>query len=339
MNYRSLRRVVPLLLVIVVCATVLATSLWWRWASRAAQTGLPQPRRVTIHTGDSVAAVGRMLEENGTVRSWRAFWWLGRGTAIRPGVYDASPTETPRGLLRRFAQGDVATVKVTFPEGFTLAQIAKRLQNNRLVLDENAFLEMVTTQGNTFHASFTPPANLEGFLFPDTYKFPIGSDDKAIAQRMLDNFDKRVAVRLASNVKASGRTLPDVLNVAAMIEREAEVDEDRPKIASVIYNRLQKNMRLQIDATVQYARGQHKNRLMYSDLTVDSPYNTYRVAGLPPGPICNPGLPSIEAALHPAQTDYLFYVGRPKQAHLFSKTFGDHQKNIARLKTQASTVR
>ena len=144
-------------------------------------------------------------------------------------------------------------------------------------------------------------------MFPDTYRFPVGADNEAVAQRMVENFDQRFAQTFETQITQSGRSVADLANVGAMVEKEAETDGDRAPIAGVIYNRLKKNMRLQIDATVQYAQGFHKTRLMYSDLTVNSAYNTYKNAGLPPGPICNPGLPSLRAALEPAHSDYLFY--------------------------------
>jgi UPF0755 protein len=143
-----------------------------------------------------------------------------------------------------------------------------------------------------------------------------------------------VATGKADEIRQSGHSLAEIVNVAAMVEREAEVDADRPKIAGVIYNRLARGMKLQIDATVQYARGQHTSRLLYRDLEIDSPFNTYKVNGLPPGPICCPGLPSIEAAIHPEKSDYLYYVGRPKEAHLFARTYAEHLHNIALVRQE-----
>jgi UPF0755 protein len=326
--YFRLRRFVALLVVFVAVAGVLGGTIWWRWASRAARPGVRESVRVTVPQGATVQGVGQDLEAKGVIRSAFAFSWLGRGDTIHPGIYDLSPAETPQGILRRLVSGDIATVRVTFPEGFTVEQIARRLQREGLVADGNAFAELVTRQGGTFKASFPPPENLEGYLFPDTYRFPVGADERALAQRMLTEFDRRVATGKADEIRQSGRSLAELVNVAAMVEREAEVDADRPKIAGVIYNRLARGMKLQIDATVQYARGQHTSRLLYRDLEVDSPYNTYKVSGLPPGPICCPGLPSIEAAIHPEKSDYLFYVGRPKEMHRFARTYEEHLRNV-----------
>ena len=323
---------VVLLLLVLPASAGLAFFSWLSWAKKPAQTGKAVPVRFTVAPGASRQSVAADLEAAHLIRSARVFQFIGKNEAIQPGVYDLRASDSPAVLLRHLANGDVATVRVTFPEGFTLDQVAKRLVKNGVIKDEAAFVTLVTTQGSTFRASFALPANLEGFLFPDTYRFPIGTDDKAVAQTMVDEFDRLFASKNADAIKASKKTVPELVNVAAMVEKEAETDTDRAPIAGVIYNRLAKNMRLQIDATVQYARGAHTTRVLYKDLAIVSPYNTYKNAGLPPGPICNPGLPSLEAALKPAKSDYLFYVGRPDGSHIFAKTYAEHQANIARVR-------
>ena len=206
----------------------------------------------------------------------------------------------------------------TVPEGYTVRQIARRLAE-RGMADETQFLSLARTQGRTFHVDgWTPPdANLEGYLFPDTYRIPRGTTPRQIIAQMLGEFHSRVVLPHQADFARYPGGLPAAITLASLVEREAEVDADRPLIASALDNRLKQGMRLQCDATVQYALPEHKSRLFYGDLRVNSPYNTYLHAGLPPTPIASPGLPSIEAALHPAQTDYLFYVARPgRQPHL-----------------------
>lgn len=325
---RALIPLLPLLLALPSLAGLLFYA-WWTQAKLPVQTGKAVPIRVTVAPGASLESVAAQLETAHLIRSARAFQIIGRNQKVRPGVYDLSPSESPAVILRHLSNGDVATVRVTFPEGFTTAQIAKRLQKNGVIADDVTFLKLVTEQGSTLHASFPLPANLEGFLFPDTYKFPVGEDDASVAQRTVDEFDRVFVQSRADQIKQSGKTIPDLVNVAAMVEKEAETDGDRAPIAGVIDNRLARKMRLQIDATVQYAQGFHKTRLMFHDLDVVSPYNTYKNAGLPPGPICNPGLPSLLAALAPAKSDYLFYVGKPDGSHIFARTFAEHQANIA----------
>jgi UPF0755 protein len=219
--------------------------------------------------------------------------------------------------------------KVTFPEGFTLEKMAARLVDKKVLPSDKVFLTLTKTQGKTFKAGFDLPKNLEGYLFPDTYVFPDKSDERKIIQTMLNNFERKVAPKITD----SGKPFGDILTKASLIEREAEVEEDRTKIAGVIENRLKKNMRLQIDATVQYALPEHKSRLLFADLKFKSPYNTYLNKGLPPGPICSPGIPSIEAALNPEKSNYLFYVaGKDGKKHLFAPTFAEHQKNISSVR-------
>jgi len=316
-------------LFVIALLLVIAGALWWRWAISPVDSAARTPQRITVGVGATPRTIARQLIHAGLIRSPRVFTYLSHGEPIKPGVYDIAASESPGQILKRLTHGDFVTLRITFPEGFTLKQIAHRLARVGAIKDEEAFLTLVTTQGTTFKASFPLPAYLEGYLFPDTYRFPVGATDREIVQVMITTFDKRVALPLADDVKASKRSLADIVNVAAMVEREAETDGDRAPIAGVIYNHLAKNMHLEIDATVQYAQGVHKTRLMFHDLTINSPYNTYKIAGLPPTPICNPGLPSIQAALHPATLDYLFYVATPDRSHVFARTFAEHEHNIA----------
>jgi UPF0755 protein len=309
---------------------------WWRWSGRPVGAG--KPARVTVAKGATPTSLGHELEARGVIRSARGFALRGRETTIRPGVYDLSPAQTPEHLLRQLSRGDIAREKATFPEGFTVAQIGQRLAERGLV-DGRDFLDLASRRGGTLRASFRPPANLEGFLFPDTYTFPVGADAEAVAQQMLGNFDRLVARGRAAEIRRSRRSLREIVTVASLIEREAVVRRDRPLIAGVIYNRLARGMPLQIDATVQYARvlrgDGHKPRLLFRDLEIDSPYNTYRIRGLPPGPICNPGLDSIAAALAPTPSPYLYYVARGDGSHVFGRTLDEHNRNIALVRRGA----
>lgn len=328
---RKTPRLLSIMMVLLVLGGIGAAA-WWRWAGRPVQSA-KRTVRIRVPRGATPASVGALLEANGVIRSGRAFALRARqtltpGKSILPGVYDVSPSESPARLLERLIQGDVATVRVTFPEGFTAAQVAKRLARRGLA-EEQAFLELVTRQGSTLRASFRPPANLEGYLFPDTYAFPVGADERAIAQQMLANFDRRVARGKEDALRQRDESLAEIVIIASLVEREARVAQDRARIAGVIYNRLERGMPLQIDATVQYARGAHKARLLYRDLEIDSPYNTYRINGLPPGPICNPGMASITAALSPESSDYLYYVARADGSHVFGRTLAEHNRNIA----------
>ncbi len=287
---------------------------------------------VNIPDGASAGSIGRILAEKGIIKSPFAFKLLaklsGKGGRLQPGAYELNGRMTPAAVLKKIADGDVCARWVTVPEGFTVRQIADRLAAKNLA-DKSRFEAFAMQGGQSFKAGFPPPGpSLEGYLFPDTYLVPEGVSEDKIIDNMLQAFYDKVAKPLQGEIAASGMSMHQVITLASLIEREAKVPEDRALISAVLHNRLSKNMRLQVDATVLYSLGAHKSRVLYRDLTVDSPYNTYKNAGLPPGPIANPGLASIKAALHPADADYLYYVARPDGSHIFSRTIEEHADAI-----------
>jgi len=173
--------------------------------------------------------------------------------------------------------------------------------------------------------------NLEGYLFPDTYYPGSDSGPDKIVQMMLQNFEQVMERNdYISKARSKGLNLNEAVTVASMVEREARVESERPIIAGVIYNRLKAGMPLQIDATVQYALGKQKEKLLYKDLEINSPYNTYKISGLPPGPIANPGWPSLKAAIEPEKNNYLYYCAKPDGSHAFSRTLAEHNRNVQR---------
>ena len=279
--------------------------------------------------GDLLAAKHLVLYASGFALAARL---EGVGDKMRAGRYELSPAMPPRQIAELIALGRTANDFVTVPEGYTVAQIARRLAE-RGMAGEEEFLTCAQKQGRTFHiAGWTPSDdNLEGYLFPDTYRIPRGTTPRRIIEQMLGEFHSRVLLPHKADFARYPGGLPAAITLASLVEREAEVDTDRPLIASALENRLRRGMRLQCDATVQYALPEHKSRLYYADLRVDSPYNTYLYAGLPPTPIASPGLPSIEAALHPAATNYLYYVARPDGSHIFSATLAGHDRAIQTL--------
>lgn len=224
------------------------------------------------------------------------------------------------------------TVKITIPEGYTNAQIGQALQKSGLVT-QNDFINETKhwTDNNHWFLKGLPndEHKLDGFLYPSTYSFQKNASSKTIINQMLKTFDANMSLSTKDYITKNKLNIRNIVITASLIEKEAGKDIDRPKISSVIQNRLKKKMPLQIDATIIYIVG-HKNKLYNKDLAVKSPYNTYLNKGLPPSPICNPGTKSINAAIHPANTDYLYYVLNSKtNEHIFSKTYVDHTKNIS----------
>ena len=337
---RRVRRSASLLVVLLVVAFTVAAGILYTVQMLGPVTGDKNAPSVlvTIPPGKNARQIGQILARKHLIRSSLSFVLASRmdhlSGQMHTGRYELSPAMPPRQIAALMALGETAQGVVTVPEGFTVRQIASRLAQHHLA-NERQFLTLAQTQGRTFHVrQWTPPDdNLEGYLFPDTYFVPKGAASREIIQMMLDNFERRVLTPHRAELDNFPGGLPASMTLASLVEREAEVDSDRPLIAAVYLNRLKRGMRLQCDATVQYALPEHKARLYYSDYGVDSPYNTYLHAGLPPSPIANPGLPSIEAALHPASVDYLFYVAGPGGRHVFSRTLGEHEQAVAHVRT------
>lgn len=285
-------------------------------------------RFVEVPRGATTDQIGSRLHDAGLVRSRWAFTAAARAKGVagrlREGEYRLSPAMPLLEIVDILARGDVVLRRVTIPEGYTAEQIVDTLTAAGIGTREG-LTEFVRHGGDRFPYAFlrrAPGGSLEGFLFPDTYFIPRHLADREVVSLFLTRFADAVVPRWRETAPA--RSLFDVVIVASLIEREAKVSSERPLIAGVLYNRLAKGMRLEVDATVLYALGRHKDTVTLDDLAVDSPYNTYRHAGLPPGPIANPGLASITAALEPARTPYLFYVARADGSHVFSRTLTEH---------------
>ncbi len=338
---RRVRRSATLLLLLLVLAfSVVAGVLYTIQMLAPVSTNKNAPLAlVTIPAGKNARQIGEILARHRLIRSPLSFIFASRMDGLsgqmKAGRYELSPAMPPRQMAALMALGETASGSVTVPEGYTVRQIARRLAKQKLT-DETQFLALTQTQGKTFHVGrWTPPDdNLEGYLFPDTYDVPKGATARDVVQKMLENFHKRVVVPDGAALDRFPGGMSAAVTLASLVEREAEVDSDRPLIAAVYLNRLKKHMRLQCDATVQYALPEHKSRLFYADLRVDSPYNTYKHSGLPPTPIANPGLPSIEAVLHPAAVNYLYYVAGPGGRHVFSATLAGHERNRVLVRTQ-----
>ncbi len=270
-----------------------------------------EPVRVEIPEGQAARQTAELLGREGVVPSVPLFRLLLRVTGaarrLQPGLYTFRRRELPWVVLDRMTHGGADAVRVVIPEGFRASQIAERLRAGR-VADAKEFEAYVSSAG------------LEGRLFPSTYFFPPDYGAVRAALRMRETFDKQIGDAYAAVRPPPALSLEDALILASIVEREAVLKEERPVIAAVYLNRLRRRMPLQADPTVQYALGYWKKGLTLRDLKVASPYNTYRHRGLPPGPICSPGLASFEAVLHPAVTSALYFVADAKGGHIFSET-------------------
>jgi peptidoglycan lytic transglycosylase G len=283
---------------------------------------------VLIPPKSGTSLIGRKLQTAGVVRNAKVFRvyavLTGKARKLRAGEYAFPPKASLRQVTDKLVNGKVVEHAVTIPEGFTLTQIAEVLEKRGLVSAE-AFREIGTDLAITAKWD-VPGTTLEGFLFPDTYKFTKGMSAKQIAKRMVNRFNQKVNTELRLAAKAQGLSLLQFITMASIIEREVRAKPEQAVVASIFYNRIQKRKRLESCATVLYAQGRISGSLSLEDLYFKSPYNTYRRRGLPPGPIGNPGLSAIRAAAYPEKTEYLFFVVRPDGTHVFSKTFAEHKR-------------
>mgnify|MGYP001465057710 CR=1 FL=1 len=309
----------------------------------------PEKVQFTIEKGMSSSDIAQVLEEKGLLRNATVFTYYllykNEGHRFQAGTYEMNPGLSLDEIIAKLNAGEVVkeeTIRFTIPEGYTVMQIADKLAQEGFV-DKAKFLAL-TANPELFNAASLrhipedePLKNkLEGYLFPETYELKKGSTEEDIIQRMTAELDEKLAELpegWEKQLEQLGLNIHQLLTVASLIEREVVVDKERPIVAGIIYNRLTENMPLQIDATVQYALEEHKERLYYKDYyETDSPYNTYKITGLPPGPIASPGLESIRAALYPEETSYFYYVTKKdgSNEHLFAETLAEHEANIAK---------
>lgn len=307
----------------------------WRPPGGSGGAGGSGEVRVVISENTTSREAGVLLAEKKLVRSPLLFWLYTRVRGVdgqlKAGEYSFAPPVSLPELVRQLTRGQPEMIKITVPEGYTLEEIADLLAGKGIVKKE-AFLAEAETGDfpYPFLAGLPPgPKRLEGYLFPDTYYV----NRKISAHEMIDLMIGRFAEELKAldylrRAQEAGVTLHAAVTIASLVEREAKVDAERPLIAGVIFNRLHAGMPLQIDATVQYALGgPYRPNLTYKDLEVDSPYNTYRISGLPPTPIASPGRASLLAAVCPRKTDFYYYVARPDGTHAFARTLAEHEEN------------
>ena len=309
-------------------------------------------REFHVERGEGYNTIAKHLQDAGLIEDAEIFSnktkILKIGPKYQAGDFLLSPSMTMEEIMTSLQDGKRNTVRFTIPEGYTLAQTAQKLASEGLV-DEQAFYkaledydqskywfleDLKADQPDPTNAASAEANKYEGFLFPNTYEIYEGSTEKMIIDKLFAQFDKVFDEDLKKLMQERGQNVKEIVTIASIIEREAREDEERALVASVIYNRLDIDMLLQIDATIQYAQGYIKEGLLYSDLEIESPYNSYKYKGLPPGPICSPGEASIRAALEPADTDYLYYVLKSKSSttHNFAETYSQFEKYKAQFK-------
>lgn len=305
---------------IILAVLLLGSFVWWKNGTSPSDSDNNTPKIFIIDQGQGVRAIAKNLKDEGLIKDQVAFFLLTKKTGIdsriQAGSFRLNPSMSAHEIAEALTLGTL-DIWVTVPEGVRAGEIADILEESMPGYDESwdAVLE-----------------ENEGYLFPDTYLFPKDSNVETIVTIMRNNFDEKFSGLDTSNSDLSDK---EIIVLASLIEREANSDENRPEVSSVINNRLGIGMKLDIDATLQYILGYQANEgrwwkkgLTNQDKLINSPYNTYQVAGLPPAPISNPGLASLKAAINPVTTTYLFYITDSSGINRYAETLAEHQENI-----------
>jgi UPF0755 protein len=335
-NRRRLLISIIIFLGIVIIAIAAVYTLYMGKESKPVEPGSKTYVTVTIPTGTGTEGIANILDENRIIDNTGVFKLLSKSKGydgkFKAGQYSLSPGMSMEEIMEVLLTGKAETVRFTIPEGYDIKRTTAKLSEEGLINAETFAKEIETGQFDYEFLKDAPSgaSRLEGFLFPDTYEIFANANEHDIIDKMLYQFNKEFKDEYYARAEELGMSVRDVITLASIIEREARVPEDRPVIASVFYNRMKINMPLQSCATVQYILGEQKSVLSIKDTKIESPYNTYLHPGLPPGPIASPGADSIQAALYPADTDYLYFLAKGDGSHAFSSTYDQFLKDKAK---------
>jgi len=332
---RKLRRALfdtSVAIFVTVAVLVTAAALWFRSAVYADRS-LPHARAdVVIPRGATFGDVVDLLQSRGVLAQPLAFRILARMRGneedVKAGEYSFEPHQSSDEILRRLVVGEgQVAVWVTIPEGFTAREIAQAFAERNLG-SAAAYERVFLHDGIDLGGVRTP--TLEGYLFPSTYLVPLEFSPDAAAKLLTEQFRRELPADAPARARALGFTIPQIVTIASLVEREAKADDERALMAGVYYNRLRLGMPLEVDATIEYVFAEHHPVITKADLAIPSPYNTYLHTGLPPTPIANPGAASLAAAFDPRPSDYLYYVYRGDGHHAFARTLAEHNANVER---------
>ncbi|MSS71554.1 MAG: endolytic transglycosylase MltG [Candidatus Latescibacteria bacterium] len=293
-------------------------------------------REVVIERGMSTRQIGALLEREGLIRSASFFalatYFSPAAHRLQAGLHDVDGGMTTTAIILSLETARDLSRSVTIPEGLTLKEIAVILQRETGI-DAAKFVGLAM-DGAFCRELGIAEGSLEGYLFPETYRLPVHVDERQVARMMVGQFQKVFDGTMRARAGMLRMSVHQVMTLASIVEREAKVDTERPLISGVFHRRLKAGMRLESDPTTEYALGIRKAHLYHSDIAVDSPYNTYRYPGLPPGPIANPGRASLRAVLYPADMGYFYFVARGDGTHILSRTKQEHDRARAQIKKE-----
>lgn len=321
-----------LALILMLLILLLAGSLWQAAIPFFTPVAPSAPVTVTIRPGEPFSSIARQLKEEGVVADRRSIsllaQWREATGRIQAGPYSFSAPATPGEVLERLLKGDVVRTRVTIPEGWTVREIADRLAAAGLA-NREAILTLARDPAFARSLGVEAPS-LEGYLFPETYLLVAGTAPEQLLTTLVGEFRRHLTPELESAAKARGLSVNSLVTLASIVQMEAGNRAEMPLIAGVFSNRLKRHMPLQADPTVIYGIANFDGNLTRKHLREPTPYNTYRIAGLPPGPIASPGDDALRAAAYPAAVDYLYFVARGDGSHAFSANLVDHNRAVRR---------
>ena len=333
-----MKKLFGFLLLVVVGAGAAAGVMYWRINHRyrgyeAAEQFVELPQGTgSVPIGERLVAAG-VVRDVATFRT--ALWMSNKGRHLKAGEYRFDHAMTPFEVIDKIARGDVFVISVTFPEGLTFVEMAKIFESHGLGTAES-FVKAAKDPAPV-HEIDPAARDLEGYLFPETYALSRHTDAVKLTRMMVGRFEKVFTPELRQAAAARMLTIRQAVTLASIVEKETAKAEERPLVAAVYATRLRIGMPMQCDPTVIYGlmkAGRYDGNIHKDDLSFDSPYNTYRYPGLPPGPIASPGRASLEAAVHPADADYLYFVSRNDGSHEFARTLEEHNQNVQKFQVQ-----
>lgn len=324
-----------ILVLVFIAALVVGAVFYFRYQVYFSHGSYQQSKMFEIVKGDGNATVGKNLQASGLISGkWYFYYYVrthGFLNKIMPGEYQLNGNMTIPEIAVTITQEKKSFIKITFPEGWTAKQMGDRLTANGL--DGENFLKLTKTpeifkEKYGILADIPKGGTLEGYLFPDTYFFSKDATAEGIINKMMDNFDQKLSSDLRQEIKNQNKTINEIMTMASIVEMEVKTDEDRALVSGIYWSRIKSGQRLQSDITIAYVLGEKKKQYSFDDTRIVSPYNTYLNLGLPPGPIDNPGISAIKAAIYPKLSGYVYYLSDPNTGQtIFSKTIDEHNAN------------
>ena len=319
--------------VLIVGGGVLAATVLWSRIGEPFKGYSTAEAFVEIPQGAGAVEIRRRLIAAGVISDEYTFraalWWSGEARNLQAGEYRFAEPMSPLAVVQKIGRGDIYTRRITFPEGLTIIEMADHYES-RGFGSAKSFIEAARDPARIKELDPEAP-DLEGYLFPETYSLPRNAPASRLVGQMVERFRSTYTESLRQSAAAQGLTTRQVVTLASLVEKETAQSQEHPLVAAVYRNRMRLNMPMQADPTVIYAlqkSGRYDGNIRREDLQYDSPYNTYRYPGLPPGPIASPGKAALEAALSPAEVPYLYFVSRNDGTHVFAETLAQHNANV-----------